>query len=109
MLANDFDVFSIPESYRELLKANCKSKKEDWTKFEDRQTKKCRQNEQIGRAFYNSAIFMIFLGLFFAIIPYSATVAFVVSAAGIILESWQLVRHYRDKLEEILEKCFRLT
>lgn len=95
MLASNFDVFSIPESYRKLLKDEYKSN-EDWCKFEDRQTKKCRENEKIGRRFYNLAIFVIFIGLLFAIIPYSTIVAFVVSLVGIILESWQLLRHYRE-------------
>lgn len=99
MQANEFDVFSIPESYRKLLKDDCKRRQEDWTKFEDGQTEKCRHNERIGRRFYNSAIFTIFIGLFFAIAPYNETTAVMVSAVGIILESWQLLRHLHDKAQ----------
>jgi uncharacterized membrane protein len=92
LLAKEFDVFSIPDSYRELLKDDCEQKQKDWSEFEDKQTKQCRHNERIGRRCYNSAIFTTFIGLFFAIAPYNLIIATIVSVLGILLESWQMLR-----------------
>lgn len=88
--AKEFDVFSIPEPYRQRLKEHCELEKEDWTEFEDEETKLCRKNEQTGRRFYNVAIFIIFGGLLFAIAPYNLLIAILVSGFGILLESWQI-------------------
>jgi len=90
--AKEFDVFSIPKSYRKLLKEDCEMKKEDWAEFEDEQTEQCRHNERLGRRCYNSAIFIIFGGLLFAIAPYNLPIAILVSGLGILLESWQILR-----------------
>jgi hypothetical protein len=92
LLAKEFDVFSIPDPYRKLLKDDCKQKSEDWADFEDKQTKRCRGNEKLGRRCYNFAIFTIFVGLFFAIVPYNLGIASSVSGLGILLESWQILR-----------------
>lgn len=97
MHADEFDVFSIPEPYREILKRDRELKNEDWTAFEREQTEKCRQNERIGRAFYNIAIFTIFLGLLFAIAPYNSAIAVLVSSVGIVLELWQIIGHLFDR------------
>jgi|YelNatPaOPRAMG01_1025707.scaffolds.fasta_scaffold57400_3 dolichol kinase len=92
LYAKEFDVFSVPESYRKLLKEDCELKKKDWAKFEDEQTEQCRRNEKLGRRCYNSAIFAMFGGLFFAIAPYNHPIAIIVSGLGIMLESWQILR-----------------
>jgi len=89
LLAKEFDVFSIPEPYRGLLKENCEQRRVDWTEFEKEQTEKCRNNEKLGRNFYNSAIFIMFGGLFFVIAPYNVLVAMLVSGLGVLLELWQ--------------------
>jgi hypothetical protein len=90
--ATEFDVFSIPEPYRELLREGCEVEKKDWTKFEDEQTKQCRDNERLGRKCYNFAIFILFFGLFFVIVPYTFLIALVVSGLGLLLETWQIFR-----------------
>ena len=92
LCATEFDVFSIPDPYRELLKEGCKFEKKDWTQFEDEQTKQCRYNELLGRRCYNFAIFILFLGLFFVITPYNFLIALLVSGLGILLETWQMHR-----------------
>jgi len=92
LLAKEYDVFSIPEPYRKLLKEDCKQKDIDWSEFEEEQTDRCKRNEQLGRIFYNSAIFVLFGGLFLAIVPYNALIAIVVSSLGIVLEVWQILR-----------------
>lgn len=94
--AKEFDVFDIPTPYRELLKDDCEQKKKDWVEFEDEQTAKCLRSESLGRKCYNSAIFIIFGGLFFAIAPYNIVIAVVVAGLGILLELWQM-----DKLKRI--------
>lgn len=90
--AKGFDVFGIPEPYRELLKKGCELEKKDWAEFEDEQTAQCRHIELSGRRCYNTAIFIIFGGLFFAIAPYNLLIAAVVSSLAILLESWQILR-----------------
>lgn len=92
LYAKEFDIFGVPKPYRELLKEDCELKKKDWAEFEDEQTEQCRHNERLGRRCYNSAIFIIFGGLFFAIAPYNLLIAIVVSGLGILLESWQILR-----------------
>lgn len=92
LCAKEFDVFDIPQPYRKLLKEDCEQKKKDWSEFEDEQTAKCRRNELLGRRCYNSAIFIIFGGLFFAIAPYNIVIAVVVAGLGISLELWQMLR-----------------
>jgi hypothetical protein len=90
--AKEYDVFSIPEPYRKLLKEDKEQRKEDWAEFEDEQTKQCRRSERLGRYCYNIAIFLIFIGLLFVIAPYNIAIAIIVSGLGILLEIWQVVR-----------------
>lgn len=59
--AKEFDIFSIPEPYREILKEDCKKKNKNWIDFENEQTEKCRHNEKLGRTCYNFAIFFVSL------------------------------------------------
>lgn len=89
--AKEFDVFSVPKPYRKLLKDDCEEKKKDWAEFEDEQTKHCRRNERVGRYCYNISIFLIFIGLIFAIAPYSIAISFIVGSLGISLELWQIL------------------
>jgi len=92
LCAKEFDVFNIPKPYRELLKEDCELKKKDWAEFEDEQTAKCRRNESLARRCYNFGIFIIFGGLFFAIVPYNIVIAVIVAGLGISLELWQMLR-----------------
>ena len=93
LLSKEYDVFDLSEPYRQFLKENIVGeKKEEWKRFEDETTERCRQNEKLGRYFYNSAIFIVFFGLLFAIAPYNAVIAIIVFLLGIILESWQMIR-----------------
>jgi hypothetical protein len=87
--AKEFDVFSIPDRYWQRCKDE-REKEEDVLKFEDEQTRKCRYYEKIGRRCYNISIFIVFGGLFFAIVPTNFLVAFLVSGLGIALEAWQM-------------------
>ncbi len=90
--AKDYDVFSIPERYIELLKDDCEIKSKNWNDFEDEQTHLCKRKETWGRKLYNAAIFAMFVGLFLIIVPYSIVIAFVVSGLGIAFEIQQLYR-----------------
>jgi hypothetical protein len=47
--SKEYDVFSVPQRYIEVLKANCKIEKKDWKEFEDEQTEQCTAKEKIGR------------------------------------------------------------
>jgi len=89
--AKEFDVFSIPKSYRKQLQDYCKQEEKDWAAFEDEQTNQCRRSERIGRHCYNFAVFAMFIGLIFIIAPYNIAIAVVVGGLGILLELWQML------------------
>jgi hypothetical protein len=88
--AKEYDVFSIPQRYTELLKDDCSMRKKDWNDFEDEQTSLCKTKEVFGRRLYNYAIFAMFFGLFFTIFPYNIPIAFIVSGLGIVFEIEQM-------------------
>src|SRR4030042_4497142 len=90
--AKECDVFSIPESYRILLKEDCKQAKKEWAEFEDSQTGNCRANESSGRYCYNAGIFGILIGLTFVIIPYNPLIGIAVGLIGMSLQLWQIYR-----------------
>ena len=92
LLAKEFDVYGIPQPYRKLLKEGREQQKKDWAEFEVKQTEKCRHNERLGRKCYNTAIFILFDGLFFAIAPYNPLIASLVCGLGTSLELWQILR-----------------
>ena len=85
--AKNFDVFDLTEEYRNWVQSGFSEK--NWDEIWKDSTKMMRVNESYGRHCYNSAIFMLFIGLFFAIAPYNIFIAFVVSIFGILLELWQ--------------------
>lgn len=89
--AISFDVFNIPEPYRELLKNDCKRRNEEWADFEDEQMIKCRKNEKWGRICYNIGIIFIFGCLFFVIFPYNFLIAIITTGLGLFLELWQIL------------------
>jgi len=90
--AKEFDVYDIPEEYRKLLREDFQEKKKDWDKFEEESTESCRHSERYGRYCYNIAIFTVFIGLLFVIVPYNLVIAIIVSCLGILLETWQTLR-----------------
>jgi hypothetical protein len=93
LLSKEYDVYSLSKPYRQFLKENVVGKTiEEWQKFEDESTKLCRRNELLGRNFYNSAIFIIFFGLLFVLIPYNYVIAAIVFFLGFWLECWQMAR-----------------
>ena len=95
--AKDYDIFSIPESYKNLLKDDCEMKRECWDSFEDKQTEQCRRNEMWGRNFYNSAILFMFIGIGFSIVGYNLFIAFTVAGLGIGFECWQWYRFHASR------------
>jgi len=88
--AKEYDIYSIPEPYIDLLKEDREEKRINWKEFEDEQTTQCRNYEGLGRKCYNCAIFIIFVGLFLTIMSYNLIIAITVSGFGIILELWQI-------------------
>ena len=92
LYAKEFDIFDVPQSYRDLWKEDCELSGQDFTEFEDEHTAECRRNEKLGRRCYNSAIFVMIGGLFFAILPYNIVIAIIVAGVGILLELWQYLR-----------------
>lgn len=88
--AKNFDAFDLSTEYRDWLQRGLQDK--DWNKIWEDSHKQCQANEKYGRICYNLAIFVIFIGLFFAIAPYHFGIALVVSVFGVILELWQLRR-----------------
>jgi hypothetical protein len=96
--AKEYDVFSIPQEYEDKLKEKCKEDKKEWRVFQEEQTNHCHYRETLGRNFYNGAILMMFIGLWFAIALYNVWVASLAAGLGIALELWQAFR-FRAKLD----------
>jgi hypothetical protein len=88
--AKEFDIYSIPDRYLHLFEEE-DADKEKWKKRQDLQTTSLRRREKRGRVFYDIAIFAVFIGLWFAIAPYSIVIAFIVAGVGIVLEMSQYV------------------
>lgn len=88
--AKSFDIFGLTEDYRKWLTKG--PPETDWDMMWQVSSQSVKTNEKYGRWSYNLAIFLLFIGLFFAIAPYNIVVALSVSAVGIVLESWQFIR-----------------
>ena len=82
--SKNFDVFDLTKDYREWLRKGFPEK--NWADIWKESTKKMLATESHGRLCYNLAIFIMFIGLFFAIVPYHLVIAVVVSIFGILLE-----------------------
>jgi hypothetical protein len=82
--SKNFDVFDLTEDYREWLQHGFPEK--NWDDVWKESTTKMLATESHGRLCYNLAIFIMFIGLFFAIVPYHLVIAAMVSVFGILLE-----------------------
>lgn len=85
--SKNLDVFDLTEDYRNWLRSGFPNK--NWDEVWKESTREMRVNEAYGRWCYNLAIFIMFIGLFFAIAPYNLVIAFVISIFGILLQLWQ--------------------
>jgi dolichol kinase len=88
--SKNFDVFDLSKEYRNWLESGLKGT--NWEEVWKESTKMMRAYDSNGRWCYNLAIFIMFIGLFFAIAPYNIVIAFMVSIFGIVLELWQFVK-----------------
>lgn len=96
--ASDFDLYNMPECYRDLFKKECEEvTKRPWEDWKEEQTAKCRNNEEKGRKCYNFAIILLCGGLFYAISPYSFFSGIIVFSIGIFFQF----------KEEIVGKVFK--
>ena len=93
--AKSFDVFDLTTEYRDWLTMGLPN--ENWNNVWIESTKKARLNESYGRWCYNFAIFLMFIGLFFAIFPYNSVIAILVSAIGLFFEIWQFGTQIYDR------------
>jgi dolichol kinase len=94
--AKNFDVFDLTNDYRDWLKSGFPDK--NWDTIWIESSKKARANESYARWCYNFAIFLLFIGLFFAIFSYNYYIAIIVSAIGLVFEIWQFaIQIYKDK------------
>lgn len=100
--SKNFDVFDLTEEYRKWVQIGFPEK--NWDEIWKDSTQMMRTNESYGRWCYNFAVFILFIGLFFAIAPYNAVIAVVVSMFGIALELWQFKKEILAKLKG--EKTF---
>jgi hypothetical protein len=92
--AKSFDVFDLTVEYRDWLTGGLPN--ENWGEIWIESTKKARLNESYARWCYNFAIFLMFIGLFFAIFPYNYAIAIVVSCIGLFFEIWQFKTQIND-------------
>ena len=89
LLAKSLDVFDLAKKYEEWLQRDCEDKGEDWHNVRNISHENCRRNEKYGRFCYNASIFIMFFGLGFAIAPYNPSIAIIVTALGVLLQSLQ--------------------
>jgi hypothetical protein len=99
--AKNFDIFDLTSEYRDWLTKGLP--KENWNNIWIESTKKARLNESYARWCYNIAIFLMFVGLLFAIFPYSYLIAIVVSSIGLLFEIWQFGTQIYDKYKKTTE------
>ncbi|MDG6900477.1 MAG: hypothetical protein JRM80_00750 [Nitrososphaerota archaeon] len=85
--ARNYNLWELPGDYRKALE-DAEGQKQ-WKVILDDSTRMARRNEQYARKSYNSAIFLLFAGLFFVIGPYNLVVAFIVAGTGTVLEVLQ--------------------
>lgn len=93
--SKSFDIFNLTTEYRDWLTKGFPN--ENWSEIWVDSTKKARNNECYGRWCYNFAIFLMFIGLFFAIFPYNYVIAVIVSAIGLFFEVWQFRNQIYDR------------
>lgn len=87
--AKNFDLWDLPEAYHKQLQ---NIENFDWAKAQENAEKRCRDYERHGRLCYNVGLFLVFLGMGFAIAPANLWVATVVAGLGMVFQAWQLVK-----------------
>ncbi len=83
--ATEFDVYALPERYFQLYK-NVINDDKKFAENVETQTKALHNNATLARRFYNVAIILVFIGLGFAIAPYSIVIAIIVAGIGLSME-----------------------
>jgi hypothetical protein len=83
------NVWDLPEDRLKTLQEINKLSKDQWKKVRTVIDDECSAYNELGRKFYNAAMFLIFLGIGFVIAPFSFAVALVVGTLGIVLQAWQ--------------------
>ena len=106
-----YDIFDCPEEYRKWLEKGIPEK--DWEKIYIDSNKRIKILYKYGRDCYNTAISMLYLGLFFVIAPYSLFIAFLVSILGLAFQLFQVKNEVLSKLSSLTIKvtiliCFLL-
>ncbi|WNZ29949.1 MAG: hypothetical protein IAX21_03580 [Candidatus Bathyarchaeota archaeon] len=96
--ASEFDCFSIPDRYIDLHKDDCKMKEKEFEEWEDEQTKKCRENEVVGRRCYNVALVLLFGGLFYSIFPFTYFAGVVIFILGIFFQFREEIMGKKNKV-----------
>jgi hypothetical protein len=85
--ATGFDVYVLPERYYTKYQ-----KTFEHTDYLKQQNKSLHDNYRFAKLFYNAGIFLVFIGLFFAIRPYNLWIATIVTVFGLVVELIQVVR-----------------
>jgi hypothetical protein len=88
--AKQFDIWSIPDMYKQHLEDGLKKDGKEWKDVREETWQNCRLYEGRGRKVYNVAIFVLFLATGFIIGPYNIVIAVLVSGLGIGLELYQM-------------------
>lgn len=85
-------VWDLPEESLKILREVNKLSEGQWKTVRRVIDDECIAYDQLGRTFYNAAMFLIFLGIGFVIAPFNLSIAFIVAMLGIVLEAWQAYR-----------------
>ncbi len=93
LTAKGCDVWNLSDSHLKSLSERFEKQGVPWDRIVITSLESCRRNEARGRRLYNYAIFGLFVGLFFAIGPFSLLVAVVVLISGAGSEIIQVLQH----------------
>lgn len=87
LFSKNYDVFDYSEEYRKWLEKGLSEK--NWDTIYRENNKKIKTLYKYGAHCYNCAIFMLYFGLLFIMIPYNAFVALAVFILGATFQLFQ--------------------
>jgi cytochrome c biogenesis protein CcdA len=88
--AKEFNLWDLPESYSKYLQKSYTAW--DWEKSLEDSDDTARKYQGRARRAYNSAIFLLFIGVFFVVGSYNIWVALIITGSGLASESFQAFR-----------------
>lgn len=100
--SKNYDIFEWSKDYRDWLMNGMPGK--NWDEILKESNRKIKILYKHGALCYNVAIFMLYLGLFFTLIPYNLFIASLILILGMALQSFQNKSEILSKLSSLKVK-----